>query len=301
MKAIVIDEYGDASKLHLADVAEPKPGADEVKIEVAAASINPIDWKLRSGAYQGHMKLVFPHIPGRDASGVVVQVGAGVSQFKLGDRVLGLVWSSYAQFVVAPSAAWAHLPARADLSDAAAIPLAALTGVQLIEEAADVTAGQLVLITGAVGAVGRFAVHAARARGAQVIVGVRRKQLAEAQRLGASSVVALDDESSIDSLPALDVIADTVGGTTLDGLVRKVKRGGMIASTIAEPKSAKSRDIATRHMQAHPDSARLEACAKAIAAGELQLPIERRFPLSEAAHAQALAEAGGVGKVLLIV
>ncbi len=301
MKAIVFDRYGGADELHLAELAEPRAGEGELKIAVSGASINPIDWKIRSGARKDAFPVRFPAVPGRDVSGTVVEVGKGVTRFAVGDRVLGLVWNSYADFVVAKQDAFAPLPAGLDPIDAAAIPLAGLTGVQLVEEHARVEHDEIVLITGALGAVGRFALHAARSRGARVIAGVRRKQLAEAQQLGAMSVVALDDEAALDSLPALDAICDTVGGETLQKLVRKVKSGGSIASTLSVPRDAHRRDIDTIHMMTHGDAARLEACAKAVAAGELRLPIEKRFPLAQAAQAQAMAEAGGVGKIVLVI
>ena len=155
-------------------------------------------------------------------------------------------------------------------------------------------------MTGAVGGVGRAAVYVARKLGARVIAGVRAKQKAEAQTLGAEQVVALDDDGEISRLPQLDAVADTVGGATIEKLLPKIRKGGTIGSVVGEPAGAKERGLEVRAMLAHPDSKRLRELAEAVARGELEIPIERTFPLMQAAQAQKLAEKGGVGKVLLV-
>src|SRR4051812_24125825 len=158
MKAIVLPTYGEADRLELRDLPEPQPGANQLAVRVAGASINPIDWKLRSGHYQKFMPLELPAVLGRDVAGTVLSVGSGVTGFTVGARVLGLVWRGYAEIVVAPIDAWAPVPANLDLTDAAALPLVVLTGAQLAEEAIDARAGEVVLVTGATGGVGRATV-----------------------------------------------------------------------------------------------------------------------------------------------
>jgi NADPH:quinone reductase-like Zn-dependent oxidoreductase len=301
MKAIVLKEYGDSSKLALQEIAEPEPGPGEIKVKVAAAGLNPIDWKLRSGVMKAFMPIEFPSVLGGDASGEVVELGSGVRQFKVGDEVMGMVQHGYAEFLTAPASGFTAVPPGLDLRDAAAIPVVALTGAQLIEETANVQSGQTVLVTGALGGVGRFAVYAAKARGAKVIAGVRTKQLAQAQKLGASSVVALDDDAAIAGLPPLDAVADTVGGPTQAKVTSKVKNGGVVASTVGPPPGDSARGVKGKGMQVRPDGKRLAGLANAVKAGEVQLPIAKRFPLAEAAKAHQFAEAGGVGKVLLTV
>jgi len=301
MKAIVLNEYGDYSHLKLAEIPEPKPVAGEIKVKVAAAGLNPIDWKLRSGDYKAFMPIEFPFVPGVDVSGQVVELGSGVTQFKIGDRVLGFVKRGYAEFVTAPVEAWAAIPTSMSLEDAAVIPLAALTGAQLVEEAANVQKDQTVLVTGAVGAVGRAAVYAAKSRGARVIAGVRQRQRAEAESSGALTVVALDVDAELAHLPMLDAVADTVGGSTLVKVLGKVRNGGIIASTVGPPAGDNERGVVGKGMYTHVDSTRLAGLAEAVMAGKLTLPIAKRFPLAEAASAQRLAEAGGIGKVLLKV
>lgn len=300
MKAIVLTAYGDVDKLELRDVPDPVAGAGEVKVKVAAAGLNPVDWKLRSGALKAMMPLQLPAVLGRDVSGTVLEVGQGVTRFKPGDQVIGLVNGGYAQQVVAPEQAFAQLPGALDLRDAAALPLVSLTGAQLIEEATKPAKGETVLVTGAVGGVGRAAVYAAKKLGARVIAGVRARQKAEAERLGAGQVVAIDDDAAIAALPQLDAVADTVGGDTIAKLIPKIRKGGALGTVVGEPAAAKGRDLRVRGFMAHPDPARLRALAEAASRGELTIPVEKRLPLAQAREAQKLAERGGVGKVLLI-
>jgi NADPH:quinone reductase-like Zn-dependent oxidoreductase len=301
MRAVVLDNYGPPSALTLKTVPDPKPGAGEIAVRMAGASINPIDFKQRSGAGKAWFPLQFPAILGKDASGTVVAVGPGVTGFEPGARVLGRVpGGAYAEIVVAPTASWALAPKNLDLVDGGALPLVALTGAQLIEEATNVRSGETILVTGAVGAVGRVAVFVAKSRGAKVYAGVRGSQRAEAQALGADGVVALDDDAEIERLPALDGIADTVNGPTIQKLLGKVKPGGKIGSVLGEPAGAKERGLVVKAILTHDDAKRLGELAGAVAEGKLVIPIARRFPLAEAAAAHELAEKSPGGKLLLL-
>jgi NADPH:quinone reductase-like Zn-dependent oxidoreductase len=304
MKAIVLLEYGGPDKLVLREHAEPQPGAGQLKIRVSSASINPIDWKLRSGAYQSRVPLELPTILGRDVAGEVLKLGPGVSAFQVGDQVMGLVNNGYAELVVAPVESWAKLPLGLEPTDAGALPLALLTGDQLAMAAlGDAEAkGKTVLVTGATGAVGRVAAWVAKQRGATVIAGVRGKHLAEAKALGVDGVIALDDQAALAQLGQVDFVADTVGGETTAQLLPKLKSGGVISSAVGEPAGAKAHGITVHAFMTRPDAKRLFELGTAVANGLLIIPIARRFPLVEAAAAQAFAErGGGNGKVLLIV
>jgi NADPH:quinone reductase-like Zn-dependent oxidoreductase len=149
MKAMVLKGYGGIEQLELRDIPDPKPGAGEVRVKVAAASVNPIDWKLRSGEARAIMPLDLPAVLGRDVAGEVVEIGSDVTALRTGDRVLGLVQRGYAEQVVARADAFAHVPPGLDLRDAAALPLVLLTGAELIEEAVRPKIGDTVLVTGA--------------------------------------------------------------------------------------------------------------------------------------------------------
>ena len=199
MKAAVLVGYGGVDQLELREVPEPTTGAGQVKVRVVGASINPIDWKLREGAKRPGMNLELPAILGRDAAGDVVEVGAGVTRFRVGARLAGLVWGAYGERVVANEEAWAEVPQNLDLVDAAAIPLVALTGAELVEEGVRPRAGDTMLVTGALGSVGRAAVFVAKSRGVKVWAGVRRSQKDAAAALGVEGVVrGYDTEAGAD-------------------------------------------------------------------------------------------------------
>lgn len=301
MKAVVLTAYGDVDKLEIRDLPAPRVGPGQISVRVAAASINPVDWKLRSGALQAMMPIQLPAILGWDASGEVIEVGPGVRNFAIRDRVMGNVGAAYAERVVAKAEAWARVPETLDLVDAAAIPLVSLTGAQLLEEAVAQSPGQTVLVTGAVGSVGRVAVFAAKSRGVQVWAGVRGTQKPEAARLGVDGIVALDDDREIEALPILDAIADTVGGPTLQKLLPRVRHGGTIGSVLGKPASAEDRGLVVRAISTHPDPVRLAELGRAVAEGRLVIPIARRFPLAEVRAAHQFAEHGAGGKVLLVI
>jgi NADPH:quinone reductase-like Zn-dependent oxidoreductase len=301
VRAIVLPDYGPPSALQIQTLPDPQPGPNEILVQVAGASLNPVDWKQRSGALRQFMPLRLPAVLGRDASGTVAAMGPGVTGFAVGDRVLGRVpGGGYAELVVAPVDAWAHVPAKLELADAGALPLVLLTGAQLAEEATDARAGETILVTGATGSVGRVAVFAARRRGARVYAGVRVKHRAEATRLGADAVVALDDDGELARLPMLDGIADTVGGETTQKLLSRLKPGGKIGSVLGEPAGAKERGFVVKAFLTRSDPRRLAQLAQAVADGELTVPIARRFPLADAGAAHALAETHPDGKVLLL-
>lgn len=300
MKAVVLKGYGDVEQLDFREVDDPLPAPRQIKVKVAAASVNPIDWKIRRGELRSQLPLHLPTILGRDVSGEVVAVGTEVTELAVGDRVMGLVEHGYAEMVVASVEAFAKLPPQLDLRGAAALPLVGLTGAQLVEEAVDARAGERVLVTGAVGSVGRVAVFAARKRGAQIIAGVRARQRQEAEALDVDEVVALDDAEEIARLKPLDAIADTVNGKTVASLLDKVRLGGVIGTVLSPPLGAKEQGLRVHAMLAHPDAERLARIGEAAASGELVVPVDRQFPLSQAPAAQHVAEAGGIGKVLLV-
>src|ERR1700733_3812740 len=185
MKAVVLHEYGGPNKLIYEDVPDPVAGEGEVLVRVAATSVNPIDYKLRSGAAKDRFPLELPAILGRDISGIVRELGKGVAGFKPGDKVMALGNKAYAELAVVAAKDLAFVPERLDLVKAAALPLVTLTGEQLITRGTKIQAGQTVLVTGAAGNVGRSAVWTAKKAGAVVIAGVKKAQVKLAQTLGA--------------------------------------------------------------------------------------------------------------------
>ncbi len=303
MRAVVLHEYGGPEKLKFEDhVPEPQIGGRTVLIAAAAASVNPIDWKVRSGTRQKDFPLSFPAILGRDVSGVVRAVGANVKHFKVGDRVVALSNATYAELVAVNDSDLTHLPDGVDLADAAAIPLISLTGDQLVRLATNVKEGQIVLITGALGSVGRAAVLNAKKIGAQVIAGVRAKELNDARSLGVSDVLAIDDDKAMEKFRLVDAIADTVGGEVAAKLIAKVKQSGSFGYTSVLPESAAAQNptVKIARVLTQPDPSKVREFVDDVRDGKFVLPIGRRMPLRDAAEAHVLGEKGGVGKILLL-
>jgi len=195
-----------------------------------------------------------------------------------------------------------HLPDGVELADAAAIPLIALTGDQFVRLATNVQKGQVVLITGALGSVGRAAVHTAKKIGAQVIAGVRGKELDDARSLGVSNVLAIDDVEAIEEFRLVDAIADTDGGDLATKLIVKIKQGGSFGYTAVLPESAMALNPAVKiaRVLAQPDPSKVREFADDVRDGKFVLPFGRRMPLRDAAEAHAIGEKGGTGKILLL-
>jgi NADPH:quinone reductase-like Zn-dependent oxidoreductase len=301
MKAVVLHEYGGPDKLIYEDVADPVAGRGQVLVRVTASSVNPIDYKLRSGAMKEYQPLELPAILGRDISGIVREIGSGVSGFAPGDKVMALGNRAYAELAVVEASDLVHVPEKLDLVHAAALPLVTTTGEQLITRGTKIQSGQTVLVAGAVGGVGRSAVWTAKRAGAIVIAGVKRSQVKEAEALGADQVLALDDKSAMEKLGFIDAVADTVGHETAEMLLGKVKQGGVFASVLGSPGNAKMHPtVKIEAVRAAPDARMLKVMAEAVVAGKLVIPIDRMVPLADAGEAQAAAEKGGIGKVLLL-
>jgi NADPH:quinone reductase-like Zn-dependent oxidoreductase len=301
MKAVVLHEYGGPDKLKYEDVADPVAGEGQVLVRVTASSVNPIDYKLRSGALKEYVPLELPVILGRDISGIVREVGSGVSGFAPGDRVMALGNNAYAELVVVKAEELTHVPEKLDLAEAAALPLVTLTGEQLITRGTKIQSGQTVLVAGAVGGVGRSAVWTAKKAGAVVIAGVKKSQMEAAAELRADQVLALDDAGTMEKLGLIDAVADTVGGETAEMLLGKVKQGGVFASVLGPPGNAKMHPtVKIEAIQVAPNAAMLKTLAEDVIAGRLAIPIDRMVALADAGEAHAAAEKGGIGKILLL-
>ena len=302
MKAIVIHKYGGPEELKFEDYADPVPGPGEVLVQIAATSINPFDLMRRSGAAKDFAPIKFPGIVGVDVSGAVVKVGPGVRDFSAGDHVLGMADQTYAELCVAKASSLAKIPAGLDVVDSASLPLVTTTGNQLISVGTGIKDGQTVLVTGAVGNVGRSAVFTAKDLGAVVIAGVLKKQLQAAVSLGADRIVATDDEKSIANLSELDAVADTVNGRTAETLISKVKGAGVFATVLGVPQNAKDYpSVRVVPVYATPDAKILLYMAQAVKAGRLKIPIGRKLPLRDAEQGHAAVAKGSAGKSLLVV
>jgi NADPH:quinone reductase-like Zn-dependent oxidoreductase len=302
MKAIVIHEYGGPDVLRFEDFPDPVPGEGELLVRVIATSINPVDLMRRSGAAEGFFPLKFPGVIDVDLSGTVSALGPGVRGVSVGDRVFGIADKTYAELCVVKAANVAKIPDVLDAVDAAALPLVTTTGNQLITVGTDIRSGQTVLVTGAVGGVGRSAVFTAKERGAKVIAGVLKKRLQQAATIGADQVIATDDDAAIAKLPSLDAVADAVNGKTAETLLSKVKKGGVFASVRGAPQNAKDYpDVKVVPVYAQPDTKVLVHMAQAVKERRLVIPIGTKLPLKDAEKGHAAVAKGGSGKVILVV
>lgn len=301
MKAVQLQGYGGPEQLVYEDVPTPSPASGEVLVRVLATSINPIDYKLRSGQMKEQMPIQFPVILGRDVAGEVAIVGENVTRFRVGDRVMGMVNQSYAEFLVAKADDLTKIPEGLDVQKAGVIPLVALTGAQLMEKGVQPARGQTILVTGAVGNVGRTAVFVAKQHGAKVIAGIKAKQKSEAQSIGADMLIALDKDDELNAVPDLDAIADTIDGETIAKLLPHLKSNGVLASVLGKPAAAEKAGIKVNAVFAKPDAERLHELAADVRDGRLRIPIAKTFKLSEIRQAQQFAEKGDViGKILIV-
>ncbi|WP_394616217.1 NADP-dependent oxidoreductase [Lentzea sp. JNUCC 0626] len=296
MRAIIQNEFG--GPITLTDVPKPAPLPTEVLVRVHAAGVNPVDWKTRAGSGMAGVQ-TFPFINGWDVSGVVEEVGFGVTTLKVGDEVYGMPWfpraaSAYAEYVTAPSRHFAKKPQSLTHVEAAALPLAALTAHQILIDTADVQKGQKVLITAAAGGVGHLAVQIAKAHGAHVIGTAREPKHAFLKDLGADEVIdyTKGDYEGTD----IDLFVDLVGGSS----PAPVRPGGLFVGVPSGVDSAIRGDIRTSPILVEPDRAGLEAITALVESGELRVHVAETFPLAEAEKAHALGETGRTqGKIVL--
>jgi len=297
-QAIRYHGYGGSDQLKLETLERPQPGAGEVLVKVHFAGVNPIDWKLRSGAYQAFMPVTFPGQPGIDVSGVVEEVGPGVTAWKKGQAVFGVAKGSYAEFALAKAADLVAKPEGISLETAASLPVGALTAWQLVDEAG-VKAGQRVLVQGAAGGVGLFAVQFAKLRGAHVIGSTSGANVAFVKGLGADEV--LDYTKGALAVHDLDVVIDTVGGDAFESSYGLIKKGGVLVSPAGQPseEKAKAHGIAAKYVSRGPITV-LPIIADLVVAKKVVAEVQKAFSLGQAAQAQDLSQSGhGRGRILL--
>jgi NADPH:quinone reductase-like Zn-dependent oxidoreductase len=299
MKAVRLHGYGSVDQLLYEEVPIPVAAAGQVLVKLTSTSINPIDYKIRRGDMKDIMPLKLPAILGYDLAGQIVALGEGVTGIELDTLVMSVTDNTYAEYVVCKAEILALMPEGLNPSDAGAFPLVLQTGAQLIEKGIGPQSGQRVLVNGALGGVGRTAVHVAKQRGAYVIAGVRASQRSEAAALNADEIVAVDNEQDVAGLKELDAVADTVGRDVIDRLLPRIKKNGILATVVGKPKSADGRSLQVNEVWSGPDPKRLQQLAAEVARGALTIPISKRLKLTEIRQAQELAEKGVSGKVVV--
>jgi NADPH:quinone reductase-like Zn-dependent oxidoreductase len=311
MRAVIQREFGEPEVLAVEEVARPEPIPTEIQVRVHAAGVNPVDFKSRQGRGVSGLMGELPICLGWDVSGVVTEVPAGVTRFRVGDEVFGMPWfprqaGAYAEYVTAPARHFAAKPAVLSHEEAGAMPLAALTAWQVIVDTIQLQEGDDVLIHGAAGGVGHLAVQIAKARGATVIGTARCEQAERLTELGIDRVIDYRDERFEDSVADFDAVIDCQG-TSGERSLPVLRPGGMLVS-IPSGVSPELLDLAERSNRratgflVEPDPVGLAGLCHLIEAGKLQVHVDRVFDLERAADAHRLAESShGGGKVVLRV
>lgn len=326
-----IRRYGGPEVLEIGQLPEPAPGACDLLVDVAAASVNPIDFKIRDGKAKAMLPFAFPLILGNDLSGTVRAVGNAVTRFKPGDRIVARLGKSrigaFAERALVDEADAAFAPTSIDLVDAAALPLAGLTAWQALFEMGQLSAGQRLLVHAGAGGVGHFALQLGRWKGARVLTTASAKNRERCLALGADEVIDYRSARFEEVAGEIDVGLDTQGGDTLLRTIGITRRRGHVISITAMPTpqvarewgvrppltwalafltrkeraAAKARGVHYHYLFMRPDGALLGELVKLVDSGALKPVIDRRYPLREAAAAIAHVEAGhAVGKVLVV-
>jgi NADPH:quinone reductase-like Zn-dependent oxidoreductase len=312
MKAVLYDRYGPPDVLRLAEIDPPAASAAQVLVRVTAASVNPIDWKVRRGDLRLMSGFGFPRSTGSDFAGVVEAVGRGVTDLSVGQRVMGVQSSltphngSFADLMAVDAARCVPVPSAVGMADAAAMPLAGLSALQGLTQLGRARAGSRALVIGAAGGVGHYAVQIGKTIGCHVTAVVSRRNIDVARGLGADVVIDYGATDLVSVRETFDTIFDCVSAWSARRLARQLAPGGVYVSTLPGPDSfldmglARLSGLKHRILIMQPARADLRRLAEMAAAGQLRPIIERSYPMKDAARMHADAEAGKtVGKLIL--
>ncbi|HMD89525.1 MAG TPA: NADP-dependent oxidoreductase [Anaerolineaceae bacterium] len=301
MQAIVVNDYGAADQLHIKSIARPVPQAGQVLVHVYAAGVHPVDWKLRGGLYKAMMPLTFPWTPGQDGSGIVESVGPGVNGFPPGQAVYGRFSGSFAEYAIASVADLAPKPDNLSFDQAAAVPVGALTAWGVVIDAAAVQLGQTVLVQGAAGGVGLFAVQLARWKGAHVIGTTSAKNVDFVRSLGAEEVIDYQADPFEMSVHDVDAVIDTVGGDVTERSLHVLRPGGIFVTVANMTPEEQAKALGVRVARgSRPGADVLCQITELIESGKIHPVVGPVFSLAEAGKAQVQGETGhGRGRIIL--
>jgi NADPH:quinone reductase-like Zn-dependent oxidoreductase len=305
MKAVRHHSYGDTSVLRYEEAPRPVPGAGQVLVRVVATTFNPVDAAIRAGYLQQVFPLRFPHIPGLDVAGTVEQTGDGVTGLGVGDPVIGFLPmgedGAAADFVLAPADVLVAAPQSIPLAQAAALPTVGLTAWQALFEHADLTSGQRILINGAGGAVGGYAVQLAHQAGAFVIATATPRSADAARRHGADQVVDHTATSVTEEVvDPVDVVLNLAPMPDPGAVLGLVRPGGVLVTTVPPAPEPGVDGVRSVALMVRSDREQLAALVERVDSGQLTVDVGQTLQLSELASVHASSEAGGLrGKVLL--
>lgn len=313
MKAVRVHEYGGPEVLKYEDAPRPEPDPGDALVRVMAAAVNPVDWKIRQGLRQSVLPYALPMVPGWDVSGIVESVGSNVTGFAPGDEVFARPdlkrSGAYAEFISVRATELAKKPRSLDHVHAAAVPLAAMTAWQVLFDAPapyssmNLQRGQAVLIHGAAGGVGTFAVQLAKWRGARVVATASPANADFLRDLGADEVIDYS-RRPFEEIGSVDAVFDTIGGETQARSWKVLKPGGVLASILSRPSDDDAHAHGARgaHVVLQPIAAQLTEIAALIDSGTLRPVVTHVLPLHDARKAHELSQTGHVrGKIVLNV
>jgi NADPH:quinone reductase-like Zn-dependent oxidoreductase len=308
MKAVRIHTYGGPDALTYEDAPRPKPGPDEVLIRVLATTVNPFDCALRAGYLSGFFQYSLPLVLGTDASGIIEEVGSGVTTFKRGDSVYARGGVSRdgtnAEYAVVPASDVAAKPGSLDHAHAAALPHVTLTAWQALIELAGLTRGQTVLIHAAAGGVGHIAAQLAKWRGAEVI-GTASSNIEFLRELPVDQAINYSTTPFETVAGQVDVVLDTIGGDTQERSWSVLKPGGILVSTVQAPSQETADSHGVRHAMVFtnpPIGKTLTEVATLVETGKIKPHVSAVFPLAEAARVHVMIEGKHTrGKIVLQV
>lgn len=308
MKALRIGGYGGSEALEIMDVARPNPGSSDVLVEVHAASVNPIDWKIREGHMKAFVDIPMPHIMGRDVSGVVVDMGEDVESLSVGDAVFGSAAAdrdgTHAEFVAIDSTLLAKKPNRIDHVDMASLPIAALSAYAGLVTHGNLAEGEKVLIHAGAGGVGVIAIQLAKDIGATVVTTASESNAEYVRDLGADIVIDYRSTDFTKAVSDYDLVFDTMGGDIHLGSYAVLAPGGRMTYLNADPipDEIPRDDVTVSNAPVSYDTASLERIAELVDSGAIKPQVSAVVPLAEAISAYDLSQTGHVrGKVVLRV
>ena len=310
MRAVRYHRYGDSDVLKYEEAPRPVPGPQQVLVKVAATSFNPVDAGIRGGYLSDVYEISFPHIPGVDVAGTVAELGDQVQGWSIGDAVVAFLPldadGAAAEYTVVAAELLAKAPTSVDLTDAAALPEAALTAWQALFEVAGLTAGQTILINGASGAVGGYAIQLAKQAGAVVTATAKAGDAERLRRLGADRLVDYIDYTrspiEVEGGP-FDVVLNLVSTTDeqTEALIGVVSDGGFHVGTMVFGPQSRGRGVRTQRVFVRSDAAQLAQLVSRVDEGELRIEVADRRPLEQAAAVHEDSDAGRLhGKTILV-
>lgn len=293
MKAAQYNSYGSAEVIEINNIPEPAVSKGQVLVEVHAASINPIDWKVRAGYMKDKMPLKFPVTIGGNFSGVVKKVADGVTEFKIGDEVYGQALTlnggsgSIAEFVASNAANTAYKPKTVNHIEAASLPLVGVSALQALEQHINLKSGQKILINGGSGGIGSIAIQLAKSIGAYVAVTASTQHLEFVKTLGADEVIDYKKENVLEKLHDFDAVYDTVGGESADNAMKILKKGGIIISMTGAPDPKLVAEYGVKAIGQNTDTSQnnLTRLAELVEQGIIKPQVDKIFPLEQTREA----------------